>query len=995
MQVPAFSRPRLRLPTASHPWLELAVSTSLWLLLFLFGSALIARGGSVGAGSLREPLTTLDPWQVSLILALVGFFSGAALSPRLRLRSLGLSVFGISVLWTATLFAFQIRYGLSGTIPLLWFGILGLVLGTTAGALSARRMWWPAQKGKVDGRPLAYLALACALILTLAPFSPDNPLIAPFSTPGTIALITQVPEQLYRLIKAVMLWIPPGFVLAAGNLAKVPRRWAPPGVAGFFLVGWPFFGALTAGDLGEILAAPIGLWVGLWLGERTGSFEETVDARAPESSLTAHGPAIAAAPRPSKAPGETAEIPSASSVPAPVASLAYRLRPAFALPRPEPLALLPSLGLLAIAGWGWWDFPRFHLPLGIALLLYLLSLLVFRHAWLVAIPALLPILDLAPWTGRFFFDESDLFLLVTLGAALLHRPDPQAGPYLARPAAALAGFFVITTLIALIGGVLPLSPLDANAFASYFSHFNALRIGKGFAWGFAFFLLLRWTVPRGSEIPARLFTAGILLGLLGVILIGVRERWQFADLLDFAAAYRITASFSSMHTGGSHLPGFLALAVPFVWLWAMQRRNPFGLLVGLPLLAGAVYLVISTVTRASVLALVVELVLLTLFWLRSLRGRGARIAVPIFAFGSIAAVVGGLLFLGTQGSYFQQRMATVERDADTRLEHWRSAFRMMDQDFSTQVFGMGLGTFPETYLQRNSLGRVPGNFRYASENGNRHLLLGSGETLYLAQKVGVQPGTEYRLAFDLRGDAKRVRLTMPLCEKHLLDSRDCVWNTYQVPGSGRWEHKEAPLNSKRIGRGNLLSRPPVELFLYNDEENQVVAVDNLSLRAPDGTELIRNGDFSAGGDFWFFKTHDHLAWHIKNLWASLLFEQGWAGLAAFNLLILGVFLHLAGPAWRGGTAPAATLSAIAGFLALGLFSSPFDAPRLTALFFAVVAVGLHAAPAVAVVARERPLGCKSVKFSDRSRFSTPALTSHPEACATAFTNIAIAIRWYR
>jgi len=196
-----------------------------------------------------------------------------------------------------------------------------------------------------------------------------------------------------------------------------------------------------------------------------------------------------------------------------------------------------------------------------------------------------------------------------------------------------------------------------------------------------------------------------------------------------------------------------------------------------------------------------------------------------------------------------------------------------------------------------------------------------------------------------------------------------------VPGSGEWEHKEVTLNSGRIGRGGPLQRPPVELFLYNGEKDQLVAVDNLSLRAPDGGELLRNGDFSDGGDFWFFKTHDHLAWHIKNLWVSLLFEQGWAGFSAFNLLIFAVFVHLGGPAWRGAPVPAAALTAVIGFLTLGLFSSPFDAPRLTALFLAVLAIGLHAAPALPpVMSTRRPRRRSRGKRRRHRERDVPALS---------------------
>ncbi len=177
---------------------------------------------------------------------------------------------------------------------------------------------------------------------------------------------------------------------------------------------------------------------------------------------------------------------------------------------------------------------------------------------------------------------------------------------------------------------------------------------------------------------------------------------------------------------------------------------------GLVLFAGAVYLVASTVTRASVLALALELALLALFWLRSLRRPGARVAAGALAGAAMAVVAGGVLYLGTQGGYFQQRLATVSADADTRMNHWHTALGMMDQGLPTQVFGMGLGRFPETYLWRNPQRAVPGNFRYAEENGNGYLQLGAGETLYLAQRVSVQPHTRYRLALDLRGDAGAV-----------------------------------------------------------------------------------------------------------------------------------------------------------------------------------------------------------------------------------------------
>jgi hypothetical protein len=896
-------------------------------MFLLFGSAPIFRPAAGSAAAL------LGPWQAALVLQVAGLCAGAALPTTSTARRVAAAL-GLVALWAAVLVGHQLRFHRPAAHDLLALGLGGLVLGLAVGVLAGPLLRRRATQS-ANGRLLGGLALACALAVSLAPLAANNPLTAPFASAAPFDLVRRTPQQVYVLIKGAMIWVPLGFVLAVGGMDGGLRRWVPAGVIAFFLVGWPFFPALRVTDMLEVLFAPVGVWVGVWIGERTRSSAPTPATKWVPVSTTAAAPRAA-----------LAAVPEEQTRPRPLT---------LALPQPQSLDLLPAIALVALATWGWWEFPRFQAALGAALLLYLVVLIGFRHAWLVVVPVLLPVLDLAPWTGRFFFDESDLFLLVTLAAAFLHRRDPAAGPFLARPVATLAAVFAATTGIALLLGLLPLAPLDANAFATYFSHYNALRVGKGFAWGLGFLLLLRWTVPRGSEFPARLLTAGMLLGLLGVVLIGLRERWQFADLLDFAAPYRITASFSSMHTGDSHLPAYLALAVPFVWLWVARLRRLAALPAGLVLFSGAVYLVVSTVTRAAVLALALELTLLAVFWLRSLRGPGARVAAGALASVAMAAVAGSVLYLGTQGSYFQQRLATVSRDADTRMNHWRMAVGMMDRALLTQVFGMGLGRFPETYLWRNPQGARPGNFGYAEEAGNGYLLLGPGETLYLAQRVSVQPHTQYRLALDLRGDGERLGLTVPLCEKHLLDSRRCNWKTYEARGGDGWRRIEANLDSGAIGEGNWLSRPPVELFLYKGEQGRRLDVDNLSLRAPDGRELLRNGDFSAGGDSWFFKTHDHLAWHIKNLFVSLLFEQGWLGLVVFTLLMLATLIHLGRAAWNSNPVAAAAVTASLGFLAVGLFASPFDAPRLTALFFAVLAVGLHATPAPAVVGRKRSL----------------------------------------
>ena len=72
------------------------------------------------------------------------------------------------------------------------------------------------------------------------------------------------------------------------------------------------------------------------------------------------------------------------------------------------LACLGALRLYPLGhGWPVW--------LLYALLPSYFLLLCWRPAlWLFCLPALLPVLDLAPWTGWFFFEEIDLLLLLTV-----------------------------------------------------------------------------------------------------------------------------------------------------------------------------------------------------------------------------------------------------------------------------------------------------------------------------------------------------------------------------------------------------------------------------------------------------------------------------------------------------------------------------------------------------------------------------------------------------
>ena len=378
--------------------------------------------------------------------------------------------------------------------------------------------------------PFWYALLLAALAGVLVPLDARAPLFAPALVEFNLAGYGRaVAQQVYLGIKAAMLWVPLGFLASLAGWDCALRRWAPAAMV-LLAVGLPALPEVRIGDALELLFALPGLALGLWLGQATrdgGGLRSTVSARAEVASAQAgHStvPEHAAAP----VVEECVPSPQAREDVAGAAAVAHA----------GPLRLLAGFAVLLAVAAGLWDFPRWPVLLGVGLTLYAVLLWFRPLAWLVAVPAALPLLDLAPWSGRYFLDEFDLLMAVTLAVLLLRRPAaaPRPPP-LSR--LALMGLFGFSVLAALAVGLLPLAPLDANAFSSYWSSYNALRVAKGFAWGA---LLYLWIRRAGVDRQAlgRLLALGMGLGLLGVGLVGA---WEHPCSWTSPAAWRATASF--------------------------------------------------------------------------------------------------------------------------------------------------------------------------------------------------------------------------------------------------------------------------------------------------------------------------------------------------------------------------------------------------------------------------------------------------------------------
>jgi hypothetical protein len=294
------------------------------------------------------------------------------------------------------------------------------------------------------------------------------------------------------------------------------------------------------------------------------------------------------------------------------------------------------------------NFPFAKATLAIGAIVYLAVLLWRPSAWLLLLPVFLPLVQLAPWSGRVFFDEFDALVLLTLATALWHGRHAWPFAALDRTQAAFLTAFLCVYLFALTKGIFPWHPLDPNATANYYSNLNGLRAAKGLLW--AMVLYSAWVAEhRINAARARnLLLRGIALGACSVVLVVLWERDVFRTLffwsnvyapiqafLDFSTSYRVTALFADMHTGGTAIDGYLALVLPLVGaatLIARDRKDAafFGLT-----FLGTIYVAMVTFSRGVYLGVGIA----GLFTVMLLFHRSRSHLRPTSMFGMIASLM--------------------------------------------------------------------------------------------------------------------------------------------------------------------------------------------------------------------------------------------------------------------------------------------------------------------------------------------------------------------
>ena len=312
-------------------------------------------------------------------------------------------------------------------------------------------------------------------------------------------------------------------------------------------------------------------------------------------------------------------------------SAATALPPPTAAAAPALRLLLGLVALLAAVLGAW---LAAHHPLGglAALLLFVAASALawaWPGGWLVWLPALVPCLGLAAWSGWITVEETDLLVLAAAAGSYARWASEPAPPVRRRPVVGLGlGWFWITLWTASVAlatwrGVVDAGGLQLDWYSAYRSPMNALRLSKP---TLALLLLLPlWlhaanraaahqmanpastpVAPPGQPVAASsaadLLTLGLALGHGAAALGCLWERVAYPGLLNFSSDYRTTGLFWEMHVGGAALDGFLALTMPFAVRLLLTARQRGVWLLGCVITLLGAYAAVTTFSRIVFLA---------------------------------------------------------------------------------------------------------------------------------------------------------------------------------------------------------------------------------------------------------------------------------------------------------------------------------------------------------------------------------------------------------
>lgn len=349
----------------------------------------------------------------------------------------------------------------------------------------------------------------------------------------------------------------------------------------------------------------------------------------------------------------------------------------------------------------------------------------------------------------------------------------------------------------------------------------------------------------------------------------------------------------------------------------------------------------GTTLASSIVAVLVVLFMLTTFDV--VPKTHSRITYRLLTTTGIS-IISLIIGIATGGYQINSRIVTAGQDMQTRLDHWSNVLATFDRNTETYLFGMGAGTFAGNYaVTFPETLRTVGSFTSIEEGGNHLLHLSSGEDLAFGQRLPIEGNQTYTFSAKIKAEVN-TSLAVFLCERNEIYASNFIANcqakSLRIDAAPEhWQTILVDLDSTNVGAKPITARWPTLIYLKNFSEDNVLALDDLSLtRKGSQTNLILNGSFESGLDHWYFyNDFQHLPWHIKNQFLNIFYDMGGLGLTAFliclgvairNTLVLKTQTSLAERAFK-----AALLTGIVCVLTFGLFGSPLDSPRPATLFY--------------------------------------------------------------
>ena len=453
--------------------------------------------------------------------------------------------------------------------------------------------------------------------------------------------------------------------------------------------------------------------------------------------------------------------------------------------------------------------------------------------------------------------------------------------------------------------------------------------------------------PRLGAMSLRDGLAGLALGALAAAAV-LALAWALPKgaYLAYAAATAGTLALTaSRRSPAATLAGFIAVLAASAAVAGHWGGRP-ALIGSLPGLSGLAALALGAAVfgRAAARA-----------WPAAARWQAATLT-GLALVGAGVGVAGG-------GAYMGDRFATSGADLDTRLRHWREGLAML-QGGGELAFGKGLGSYPANAALTAGSGQQTGDYRVLGGDvakrgsdtaaGEPYLRLSAGtmmrdwgEYFRVTQRVslpdpGAGPVHVKALVRTVGTEPDPVSLHVELCLKHLLYDAGCLSADAGLPArEGVWQSLDLPLQGPPLDGGPGYAPRGAAFSVVTVTGGGRLDLRKLSLAGTDGRELLANGDFSAGMSRWFFSSDRiHLPWHLKNMALHTLFDQGTAGLALLALLTGAAFWRTTLGAARLHPLAPPLAGALAGFVVVGLTDSLLDVPRLAALFWLLVLLGL-------------------------------------------------------